>query len=365
MDILTLLEPVEGDNPSGAELRNDARFHALQRLLDTAAKKERVTPEGVLNSGATPTNWDQIASDGLELAASGRDLRLLVIMVRVAYAKSGFSGLLVGLEMLTLTLDQYWDDLHPALRDRDTPQAAALPRNNALKQLENDDNGLLGDLKFGIMLNPRGIGPILGHEIAIARMTVFEAQSNASGGLSQSELDAVAELHTKRVNRVNVAMAVLFGEEAERGAAMIKDLIGCENALKALCSSFALKGEFAEGTALTLSELTEFLRMVRATLEAVMSDPEPQSTTATSAATSVTPPISTWGSIDTRADVEKALDGIIAFYEHTEPSSPIPHLARRMRRMVPMNFLELMEEIAPSGMKEFRSVAGVEGAQKK
>ena len=27
--------------------------------------------------------------------------------------------------------------------------------------------------------------------------------------------------------------------------------------------------------------------------------------------------------------------------------------------MVPMNFMQLMEEIAPSGMKEFRNVAGV------
>jgi type VI secretion system protein ImpA len=50
---------------------------------------------------------------------------------------------------------------------------------------------------------------------------------------------------------------------------------------------------------------------------------------------------------------------IIDFYERTEPSSPIPHLARRMRKMVPMTFVQLMEEIAPSGLKEFRNVAGV------
>ena len=55
---------------------------------------------------------------------------------------------------------------------------------------------------------------------------------------------------------------------------------------------------------------------------------------------------------------------IIDFYERTEPSSPIPHLARRMRKMVPMNFLQLMEEIAPSGMKEFKNVAGVDDKTK-
>ncbi len=30
-----------------------------------------------------------------------------------------------------------------------------------------------------------------------------------------------------------------------------------------------------------------------------------------------------------------------------------------MKKMVPMNFLQLMEELAPGGMKEFRNVAGV------
>ena len=63
--------------------------------------------------------------------------------------------------------------------------------------------------------------------------------------------------------------------------------------------------------------------------------------------------------ITSRREVERCLDMIIDFYERTEPSSPIPHLARRMRKMVPMNFLQLMEEIAPSGMKEFRGIAGV------
>lgn len=66
------------------------------------------------------------------------------------------------------------------------------------------------------------------------------------------------------------------------------------------------------------------------------------------------------GTVNSRRDVERCLDMIIDFYERTEPSSPIPHLARRMRKMVPMNFLQLMEEIAPSGMKEFKNVAGVD-----
>ena len=64
-----------------------------------------------------------------------------------------------------------------------------------------------------------------------------------------------------------------------------------------------------------------------------------------------------------REEVIACLDRIIEFYDRTEPASPVPFLARRMRRMVPMDFLELMEDLAPSGLKEFRSLAGTRRRQ--
>ena len=68
--------------------------------------------------------------------------------------------------------------------------------------------------------------------------------------------------------------------------------------------------------------------------------------------------------LSSRDDVVRCLDLVIAFYDRTEPSSPIPHLAKRMRRMVHMDFVELMEEMAPSGLKEFRLLAGVSDTKK-
>lgn len=68
--------------------------------------------------------------------------------------------------------------------------------------------------------------------------------------------------------------------------------------------------------------------------------------------------------IASRDDVVKCLDLVVAFYDRTEPSSPIPHLARRVRRMVHMDFVELMEDLAPSGLKEFRLLAGVPDPKK-
>lgn len=68
--------------------------------------------------------------------------------------------------------------------------------------------------------------------------------------------------------------------------------------------------------------------------------------------------------INSRDEVVKCLDLVVAFYDRTEPSSPIPHLARRVRRMVHMDFVELMEDLAPSGLKEFRLLAGVADPKK-
>ena len=68
--------------------------------------------------------------------------------------------------------------------------------------------------------------------------------------------------------------------------------------------------------------------------------------------------------LSSRAEVMVCLDRIIEFYDRTEPASPVPYLARRMRRMVPMDFLELMEDLAPSGLKEFRSLAGLSDDRK-
>ena len=82
---------------------------------------------------------------------------------------------------------------------------------------------------------------------------------------------------------------------------------------------------------------------------AMSSDPAsaPASAAVRAAGNGAAPAAAIPGQINTRRDVERCLDLVIDFYERTEPSSPIPHLARRMRKMVPMNFMQLMEEIAP------------------
>jgi type VI secretion system protein ImpA len=362
--LAAFLSPVDPGSPSGAEIRNDPRFHALERLLQPASRSARGQP------GGAQTVWQEIMDVATALAGSGRDLRLLVIVARAMYNVEGLAGMVEGFDLLANTLDEYWDDVHPQLRDRSDPREAALGRINALKQLENDDNGLLGDLKLNAMLTPRGIGPILGADLASASLSEFNVLREAASGLGSAERASIAAAHAECVNRVRAATGALAAEEPERLAAMRSDLEAAAKSLAALSGKLSGKLQLENGSGIGFFELERLLSRMQAALDGVAS-PDPEEPEAvgvsgdagpsgtTKAETEAPRPTGAPAGINSRRDVERSLDQIIAFYERTEPSSPIPHLARRMRRMVPMDFVELMAEIAPSGMKEFKSVAGM------
>ncbi len=371
MELDRLLSPLSGESPSGMELRNDPRFHAIERMVEPAARENRLNPDGSFNNAGANVDWNAVMQDAQALAAEGRDLRLLTLLVRAHFNIGGVAALAEGLDMLTQSVVRYWDSLHPELRARDDARTAALPRLNALKQLENDDNGLLGDLRFGVLLNPRGIGPVTGDDLAAATLSDFEVLSRAASGLGQAEKDALVAAHGQRVNRVTAAARSFVAEEGDRAAEMMNGLAACETGIEALIAVVSDKGGFAGQPGLSLNELSAILGLCRKTLEraaaatageaAPVKDDPAAAPVPARATNGGAPP----GAINSRAEVEACLDRIVGFYERTEPSSPIPHLARRMRRMVAMDFLELMEEIAPSGLKEFRSIAGVEEPKKK
>ena len=67
------------------------------------------------------------------------------------------------------------------------------------------------------------------------------------------------------------------------------------------------------------------------------------------------------GQINTREDVVKALDQIIAYYERHEPSHPLPIVMKRAGRMVTMSFLEIMKDVAPDAMSQAELLRGHSG----
>jgi type VI secretion system protein ImpA len=371
VDLSAFLIPLEGEAASGIDLRNEAGFHAVERMVEPAGKVQR-------SEGGNPfqprVDWQAVADEAGALAGTGRDLRLLAIVARAAFNTEGFDGLAAGIGLLSDTINSFWDSVHPLLRDSSDPREAALRRINALKQLENDENGLFTDLKMNAVLSPRGIGPISGADLAAGGMTDFEVKNEMPSGLSAAEQAQIMAAHEARVNRVKAGTRALAAEQADEAAALVAGIGGVEAAIAALSARFAEKAGMAPGMGIVFPDLSRHLARMKATLSAAIgeaggiapaaSDDAP---TAQLAAPSAAAPVADGGpaqqglsgTIASRADVERALDQIIAFFERTEPSSPIPHFARRLKKMVPMDFVQLMTEVAPSGMKEFKLLAGM------
>jgi type VI secretion system protein ImpA len=65
------------------------------------------------------------------------------------------------------------------------------------------------------------------------------------------------------------------------------------------------------------------------------------------------------GAIRSITDVKKTLDQVITYYEKNEPSSPVPVLIKRAKRLVGADFVSIIKDIAPNGMDNVEIVAGI------
>ncbi|WP_347266007.1 type VI secretion system ImpA family N-terminal domain-containing protein [Paracoccus sp. (in: a-proteobacteria)] len=353
------LAPMSVPDSAGLDLRNDMRFLALERALEGASRSLRAEQVEKGNTGDVALDWARLLDEADALAQTGRDLRLLVCATRIMANQRGPEGLAEGLALLAEAIETHWERLHPELRDGATPRDRALRRINALYQIENADAGILGDLEFNTVLTPRGLPAVSGGDLAAGSVTPGMLAAEVSAGLSAAEQAARMARHETRVARVLTACRASRDLEADRVAALAQGLAAALAALERL--EAALVAQLGGETPVRFADLRRMLERMAATLASTGAQ---LAAAAAAVAGDSATPVATGASglparLASRHEVEACLDLVIEFYERNEPASPLPHLARRMKKMVPMNFLQLMEEIAPGGMKEFRNVAGV------
>lgn len=110
-----LLEPIEGDSPSGPNLYYDKVFEQI--------KEARVEDDDSIPTGdwaRAPKKADRvfvIKQAGDTLAKRSKDLRLAGWYVESVLRKEGFGQLVGGIELLWKLQDQFWETLHPELDD--------------------------------------------------------------------------------------------------------------------------------------------------------------------------------------------------------------------------------------------------------
>lgn len=333
LELETLWSDLSEQAPCGDDLEYDADFLALERAA--ANRDERVVGDSVI--AAESPDWERVRDLALALLQRTRDLRVAVHLASAWVNLRGLPGWGDGLALVRGLLEQQWAGVHPRLdaEDDDDPTA----RVNALLPLA-DPRGALAHLRtVPFVWSPR-LGRFSLRDLRVADGTLKPAQEG-EGAPSRAEieaccLDCAAEdleaTATALRRALEQARAIdgLLGERLGAGAPDLKPLLG------------------------DLGELDRFVQP----LWQQRSDPGEASAEGPAVEAQAPAAVAGNARIASPEDVRKRLDEICEYYARNEPSSPVPLLLRRARRLVGRDFLALLRDLAPGGLDELERVAG-------
>jgi type VI secretion system protein ImpA len=117
-----LLNPIPGENPSGANLRYDPLFDKIKE----ARREDDDAPQGEWAYERKAADWKQVIKlAGEALATKSKDMQLAAWLTEAMLRTEGFAGLLASLKFCQGLLENFWDGLYPELEDGDAEFRAA------------------------------------------------------------------------------------------------------------------------------------------------------------------------------------------------------------------------------------------------
>lgn len=321
--------PLDKAGPSGPNLEYDREFQELERA-------QLGRPEQGIGDKIKPAeepDWTDVQSRAEALLTRTRDLRVAVVLTISSLKTLGFSGLAAGLTVIRGLLERQWETVHPQL-DADDGNDPTF-RVNSLAALASTD-GLLKALRVAPVVQSKAMGRFNLRDIRMA-----SGRQPTDGAPQQPQIDAA------------FMDADLQG--LENSAAAISDSLDQVTGIDRLLVDKV--GDRAPDLKPLVVDLSNIRRILNEKLAArgVPTDvPDAEPT----APASIRPSIA--GEIVSPDDVAQALERICDYYRKHEPSSPIPLLLQRAKRLISKDFLEIIRDLAPSGAAEAESIGGVE-----
>lgn len=334
LDFANLLEPISEDAPCGANLEYDEQFGAMERAAQ--AKPEQQFGATVI-AGEEP-DWREVQQLAESLLKRTKDLRVGVELARAVLNTNGIGPFCECLAVLAQWNDSYWEGLHPQLDPEDANDPTL--RGNTLSALASPQASLAA-LSRAPLASSRSHGRISLRDIAIAK-----GDMPAPAGMTSPPTTAQVE---------SVFADCDLAELAEQA----RQVQSGASAARQLMTSF--NNHAGSAAYLDWMPLVDQLSKIQAVLDeqllarGVLSEPAPAAENGAPAATGAPVPD---GEIRSREDVVRALDRICQYYARHEPSSPIPLLLRRAKRLTSASFLDILRDLAPAGVAEAETIGG-------
>jgi type VI secretion system protein ImpA len=339
LNLESLLAPVSDAEPAGPNLEYDRDFATLERM--SQGKPERQMGDQVL--AAEDPDWKALGQGAVALLGRSKDLRAAIHLTRSALRTSGLAGFSEGVHLVRELLERYWDGVHPRL-DADDDNDPTM-RMNTLASLA--DSATLSALRSAPLVTARGLGSVSLRDFLVATGEVPAVPGQATPDMTTIEatfdgVDFDALMAT--TNAVSAAREDVLAIEA-----LLGDKVGAAQS----ANLSRLSGTLEQARKHLASRVERRSPVIEpddtAEIQMAQSDGDGQASSGAGRGT---------GPIRSRDDVVKALDVIAAYYQKFEPSSPVPLLLARAKKLARMSFVDIMKNMAPDAMSQIDLISG-------
>jgi len=334
INIEDLLKPVADDKPTGEDFTYHPDFQKMEELA-------RGKPETQFSSAEEPV-WKDVKNAALEVLRQSKHLQAGVVLTRSLLKTGGLEGFRDGMAVVRGITEKYWPDLYPKLDPDDNNDPTE--RLNTLNSLSSPQFCL--DLQQAVLCTSPSFGRITLKQYLAAR-----DKTDGSGGSGGGpDLDKVnAAFREAGPDAVKVTLDLVTGSISDTDALdkFLDSTLGAGRganleALKKLLTEMKRAVEGFSGNGATPTE-----QAAEGGTETSDGGRVPQK-----AAGALS------GSIQSGADVIKAIDLICSYYRANEPSSPVPLILERAKNLVNKDFAAIMADLTPDALTQLQVITG-------
>jgi type VI secretion system ImpA family protein len=323
VDVDALIAPFSEEAPAGPDLSYDPARQDIEGVFDRS-----ISDDG---SEGDEVDWSQIIRQIEAQAEATRDVWLPVYLMRAGAKAGRLESVENGAMLLAGLLENLWDAVHPHLEEYGY-QGRKGPTESLTRIGE-----FIGPFRKVILIEHNRLGKYSGADFERFR---DNGDSEDGYGMFRALLEETADedLH-----------------------AVVERLVGIDAAIRR--ADAVLTANAGDDTGTNFQPTYDAIAEMR---KAVMAFAKDQKSEDESAVDSVeagdrsgggaSSGSGAIGAINSREDVHRALDAIMAYYKKKEPGSPVPFALRRARDWVSLDFLSVLEDIAPNSLDEARRV---------
>lgn len=331
LDVESLLAPVSDEAPAGPDLAYDPERYEIEQAFESSVSIDLTGEE----AAGAEVDWRKVVRGIEAQGAKTKDVWLAVYLCRAGARMGDLETVEAGAEYLAGLFERFWDTVHPTLEEY-----GVQGRKGACDSLARIAE-FIGPLRRTPLLRHPRLGVYSGEDFER-----FRANGEAEDGYGMFRA-ALEETPPEALEEIAARL------DAVAGAIRRADGVLTANS----------EGGGATNFQPTYEALAEIKRAVMAygpspTAEDLGAAPdtvEPSAAAEGAAAPSAGGP-RIGGKVESRDDVLKALDAIADYYRRKEPASPVPLVLQRAREWVNLDFLEVLEDIAPGSLDEARKV---------